>query len=75
MIQDLNNKYSHRYLWDSINSSNIHVLGSPEGEDREGMEQEYGQNKTNTEGIMVRNLPNLAKTPIYELKRNDKTQA
>ena len=49
------NEDSLRDLWDNIKHTNIHVIGVPEGEEREkGPEKIF-------EEIMVENVPNMGK--------------
>ena len=49
------NEDSLRDLWDNIKHSNIHIIGVPEGEEREkGPEKIF-------EEIIVKNLPNIGK--------------
>ena len=49
------NEYSLRDLWDNIKCNNIHILGVPEGEERE-----KGPKKI-FEEIIVKNFPNMEK--------------
>ena len=60
------NEGSRRDLWDSIKNNNIHIIGVPEGEDREkGPENIF-------EGSIVENFPNMRKeivTQVQEVQR------
>ena len=60
------NEDSIRDLWDNIKHNNIHVLGVPEGEEREkGPEKIF-------EEIIVENFPNMGKeipTQVQEAQR------
>ena len=49
------NEDSLRYLWDNIKHINIHIIGVPEGEEREN-----GPKKI-FEEIIVENFPNMGK--------------
>ena len=49
------NEDSLRDLWDNIKHNNIHIIGVPEGEERE-----KGPEKT-FEEIIVKNFPNMGK--------------
>ena len=60
------NEDSLRDLWDSIKCTNIHVIGVPEGEEREkGPEKIFKE-------IIVENFPNMGKeiaTQVQEVQR------
>ena len=49
------NEDSLRDLWDNIKCNNIHIIGVPEGEDRER------EPKKIFEEIIVENFPNMGK--------------
>ena len=52
------NKSSIRDLWDNIKWANLHIIGIPEGEEKEkGIENIF-------EEIMAENFPNLKETDI-----------
>ena len=60
------NEDSLRDLWDNIKHSNIHIIGVPEGEERE-----KGPKKI-FEEIIVENFPNMGKeiaTQVQEAQR------
>ena len=60
------NEDSLRDLWDNIKHSNIHIIGVPEGEERE-----KGPEKISEE-IIVENFPNMGKeiaTQVQEVQR------
>ena len=60
------NEYSISSLWGNFKRSNIHLVGVPEGKEKE---QEIG---TLFEGITVENFPNLVKeidTQVQEAQR------
>ena len=49
------NEDSLKDLWDNIKHTNIHIIGVPEGEEREkGPEKIFGE-------IIVKNFPNMGK--------------
>ena len=55
------NEDSLRDFWDNIKRNNIHIIGVPEGEEREkGEERENGPEKI-FEEIIVENFPNMGK--------------
>ena len=60
------NEDSLRELWDNIKCNNIHIIGVPEGEEREkGPEKIF-------EEIIVENFPNMGKeivTQVQEAQR------
>ena len=60
------NEDSLRDLWDNIKHNNIHIIGVPEGEERE-----KGRKKI-FEEIIVENFPNMGKeitTQVQEVQR------
>ena len=60
------NEDSLRDLWDNIKHNNIHIIGVPEGEERE-----KGPEKISEE-IIVENFPNMGKetaTQVQEVQR------
>ena len=60
------NEDSLRDLWDNIKHNNIHIIGVPEGEEREK------EPKKILEEIIVENLPNMGKeiaTQVQEAQR------
>ena len=60
------NEDSPRHLWDNIKCNNIHIIGVPEGEERE-----KGPEKT-FEEIIVEKFPNMGKeiaTQVQEVQR------
>ena len=60
------NEDSLRDLWDNIKHNNIHIIGVPEGEERE-----KGPKKI-FEEIIVKNIPNMGKekaTQVQEVQR------
>ena len=59
------NEDSLRDLWDNIKCTNIHIIGVPEGEERErGPEKIF-------EEIIVENFPNMGKGIIKSRKRRE----
>ena len=57
------NEDSLRDLWDSIKHNNIHIIGAPEGEEREkGPEKIF-------EEIIVENFPNMGKEIATQVKK------
>ena len=60
------NEDSLRDLWDNIKHTNIHVIGVPEGEEREKAPEKI------FEEIIVENFPNMGKeiaTQVQEAQR------
>ena len=56
------NEDSLRDLWDNIKCTNIHILGVPEGEEREkGPEKIF-------EEIIVKNFPNMGKEIVSQVQ-------
>ena len=56
------NEDSLRHLWDNIKCTNIHIIGVPEGEEREkGSEKIF-------EEIIVENFPNMGKEIAIQLQ-------
>ena len=66
------NEDSLRDFWDNIKRNNIHIIGVPEGEEREkGEERENGPEEI-FEEIIVENFPNMGKeiaTQVQEAQR------
>ena len=63
------NEDSLRDLWDNIKHNNIHIIGVPEGE-----EKEKGPEKISEE-IIVKNFPNMGKeiaTQVQEVQDKPK---
>ena len=54
-----NNEERLRNLWDNLKHSNIQIIGVPEGEEEQEMENLF-------ENIMKENFPNLAKEIDFE---------
>ena len=64
------NEGSLRDLWDNIKRNNIHIIGVPEGE-----EKEKGPEKI-LEEVIVENFPNMGKeiaTQVQEAQRDRKS--
>ena len=60
------NEDSLRDLWDNIKCNNIHIIGVPEGEEREKVPEKI------FEEIIVKNFPNMGKeidTQVQEVQR------
>ena len=58
------NEDSLRDLWDNIKLMNIHIIGAPEGEEREkGPEKIF-------EEIIAENLPNMEKEIVNQVQGN-----
>ena len=56
------NEESLRELWDNIKRSNIHIIGVPEGEDKEkGTEKIFQE-------IIAENFPNMGKEPLTPIQ-------
>ena len=60
------NKDRLRDLWDNIKSNNIHIIGVPEGEERErGPEKIF-------EEIIVKNFPNMGKEILTQVQEEQR---
>ena len=59
------NEDSLRDLWDNIKHNNIHIIGVPEGEERE-----KGPKKISEE-IIAENFPNMGKETLKSRKRRE----
>ena len=56
------NEESLRELWDNVKHTNIHIIGVPEGEEREkGTEKIF-------QGIIAENFPNVEKEPLIQIQ-------
>ena len=56
------NEESLRELWDNVKRTNIHIIGVPEGEEREkGTEKIFQE-------IIVKNFPNMGKEPLTQIQ-------
>ena len=56
------NDESLRELWDNVKCTNIHIIGVPEGEEREkGTEKVFQE-------IIAENLPNMGKEPLTQIQ-------
>ena len=56
------NKESLRELWGNVKCTNIHIIGVPEGEEREkGTEKIFQE-------IIAENLPNMGKEPLTQIQ-------
>ena len=54
------NEESLRELWDKVKRTNIHIIGVPEGEEREkGTEKIFQE-------IIAKNVPNMGKEPLTQ---------
>ena len=57
------NEESLRELWDNIKRTNIHIIGVPEGEEREkGTEKIFQE-------ITAKNFPNMGKEPLTQIHK------
>ena len=56
------NEESLRELWDNVKHTNIHIIGMPEGEERE-----KGKSKIFQE-IIAKNFPNMGKEPLTQIQ-------
>ena len=53
---------SLRELWDNVKHTNIHIIGVPEGEEREkGTEKIFQE-------IIGENFPNIGKKPLTQIQ-------
>ena len=57
------NEESLRELWDNVKCTNIHIIGVPEGEERE----RRGQKKIFQE-IIAEHFPNMGKEPLTQIQ-------
>ena len=56
------NEESLRELWNKVKSTNIHIIGVPEREDREkGTEKIFQE-------IIAKNFPNMGKEPLTQIQ-------
>uniref|UniRef100_A0A8D1FRD3 L1 transposable element RRM domain-containing protein n=1 Tax=Sus scrofa TaxID=9823 RepID=A0A8D1FRD3_PIG len=56
------NEKSLRELWDNVKHTNIHIIGVPEGEEREkGTEKIFQE-------IIAENFPNMGKEPLSQIQ-------
>ena len=63
------NEDTLRVLWDNIKRNNIHIIGVPEGEEREkGPENIF-------EEIMVKNFPSMGKEIATQVQKHRVSQA
>ena len=54
---------SLRELWDNVKCTNIHIIGVPEGEEREkGTEKIFQE-------IIAENFPNMGKEPLIKSRK------
>ena len=56
------NEESLRELWDNVKHTNIHVIGVPEGEEREKETEKIFQE------IIAKNFPNMGKEPLTQIQ-------
>ena len=63
------NEDNLRDLWDNIKRKNIHIIGVPEGEEREkGPEKIF-------EEIIVKNFPSMGKEIATQVQKHRESQA
>ena len=56
-----------RELWDNMKRNNIHIIGVPEGEEREkGTEKIFQE-------IIAKNYPNMGKEPLTQIQEYTET--
>ena len=56
------NEESLRELWDNVKRTGIHIIGVPEGEEREkGTEKIFQE-------IIAENFPNMGKEPLTQIQ-------
>ena len=56
------NEESLRELWDNMKRTNIHIIGMPEGEEREkGTEKIFQE-------MIAKNFPNMGKEPLTQVQ-------
>ena len=56
------NEESLRELWDNVKRTNIHIIGVPEGEEREKETEKIFQE------IIAENFPNMGKEPLTQIQ-------
>ena len=56
------NEKSLRELWENVKHTNIHIIGVPEGEDREKETEKIFQE------IIAENFPNMGKEPLTQIQ-------
>ena len=56
------NEESLRELWDNVKRTNIHIIGVPEGEEREKETEKIFQE------ITAKNFPNIGKEPLTKIQ-------
>ena len=56
------NEKSLRELWDNVKRNNIHIIGVPEGEEREKRTEKIFQE------IIAENFPNMGKEPLTQIQ-------
>ena len=56
------NEDSLRDLWDNIKCANIHIIGAPEGEEREKVPEKI------FEEIIAENFPNMGKETVNQVQ-------
>ena len=62
------NESNVRDLWDTISCANLHIIGIPEGEEREKRIESV------FEEIMPKNFPNLKRKQIYRYRKHRRPQ-
>ena len=56
------NEESLRKLWENVKCTNIHIIGVPEGQEREkGTEKIFQE-------IIAENFPNMGKEPLTQIQ-------
>uniref|UniRef100_A0A8D1ZGM8 L1 transposable element RRM domain-containing protein n=2 Tax=Sus scrofa TaxID=9823 RepID=A0A8D1ZGM8_PIG len=56
------NEESLRELWDNVKCTNIHIIGVPEGEEREK------ETEKKLQEIIAKNFPNVGKEPLTQIQ-------
>ena len=56
------NEESLRELWDNVKCTNIHIIGAPEGEEREKETEKIFQE------IIAENFPNIGEEPLTQIQ-------
>ena len=59
------NEESLRDLWDRMKCTNIHIIGVPEGEERDKQ----------PEKVLAENFPNMGKKIVNQVKKHIESQA
>ena len=62
------NEEVSRELQDNMKCNNIHIIGTPEGEEEQGIENLFKK-------VMMENFPNLRREKVTQSRKHRETQA